>query len=71
MLDLIGSYVTGYASPPMRPLPAWLSAGGAILGLQGGQATVQPRIDRFLASYPVAPVIAVWLQVWREGAGVV
>ena len=64
MLGLIGSYTTGqYAGPPMRPLPPWLSAGGAILGLEGGQANVQPRIEAFLAAHPEAPVLAVWLQV--------
>lgn len=64
MLGLIGSYTTGqYAGPPMRPLPPWLSAGGAILGLEGGQANVQPRIEAFLSAHPEAPVLAVWLQV--------
>lgn len=63
MLGLVSAYTTGqYAGPPMRPLPSWLSGGGAILGLEGGQASVQPRIEAFLDAHPEAPVAAVWLQ---------
>jgi alpha-glucosidase len=48
----------------MRPLPPWLAGGGAILGMEGGQASVLPRLQAFRAAYPECPVIGVWLQDW-------
>jgi alpha-glucosidase len=55
---------TALVSGRMAPLPPYLAAGGAVIGLEGGGASVRARLAAFFASFPAAPVVAVWVQDW-------
>lgn len=58
-LDTIEQY-TLY-SGRMRPLPAWVGS-GAVIGLQGGTASVKRQVDLLLSNG--VPLVGVWLQDW-------
>jgi alpha-glucosidase len=55
---------TALVAGRMVPLPPYLAAGGAVIGLEGGGSSVRARLEAFFKAHPEVPVKAVWIQDW-------
>ena len=59
-LDLIELYAN--YSGRMPPLPEWMAANGAIVGMEGGTASIRTKVAQLQAAQ--VPVAGLWVQDW-------